>query len=67
MTLLGARGQADLLHYEDRLLMVLGEHGRAIARGLLTDAVSNDGLLEYSMVDFHREVGTSDDLGESSR
>ncbi len=61
--LLGARGQADLLHYEDRLLMVLGEHGRAIARGLLTDAASNDGLLEYSMVDFHREVGTSDDLG----
>ena len=61
--LLGARGQADLLHYEDRLLMVLGEHGGAIARGLLTDAASNDGLLQYSMVDFHREVGTSDDGG----
>ena len=61
--LLGARGQADLLHYEDRLLMVLGEHGSAIARGLLTDAASNDGLLEHSMVDRRREVGTSDDLG----
>ena len=61
--LLGARGQADMLHYEDRLVMVLGEHGSAIARGLLTDAASSDGLLEYSMVDVHQEVGTSVDGG----
>ena len=61
--LLGARGQADLLHYEDRLLMVLGEHGSAIARDLLTHAASNDGLLEYSMVDLRRDVSTSDEGG----
>ena len=41
--LLGARGQADMLHYEDRLVMVLGEQGSAIARGLLAEAVSNEG------------------------
>ena len=58
-----APGGLGRVHFQ----MVLGEHGSAIARGLLTDAASNDGLLEYSMVDLRREVGTFDEGGKSSR
>ena len=58
--LLGPRGQADLLHYEDRLRTVLGDDGCAIARSLLTHAASNNGLLELAVVDLHREMNTSD-------
>ena len=54
--LLGARGQTDLLHYEERLQMVLGERGCAVAHSLLTAAALNDGLLEYSVVEFRREL-----------
>ena len=54
--LLGARGQTDLLHYEERLQMVLGERGCAVAHSLLTAAALNDGLLEYSVVESRREL-----------
>ena len=57
--LLGARGQADLLHYEDRLQMVLGDYGCATARNLLTEAALNDGLLEYSVIESNREFSDS--------
>ena len=57
--LLGARGQADLLHYEDRLQMVLGDYGCATARSLLTEAALNDGLLEYSVVEGNQEFSES--------
>ena len=59
--LLGPRGQTDLLHYEERLQMVLGEQGNAVARRLLTAVATNDGLLEYSAVDDHFEVVDSAD------
>ena len=59
--LLGPRGQADLLHYEERLQMVLGDQGSAVAHRLLTAAAANDGLLEYSAVDDHFEVVDSTD------
>ena len=49
--LLGARGQADLSHYEDRLETVLGEKGYSIALDLLTDAALNGGLLVDSTID----------------
>ena len=54
--LLGSRGQADLLHYEDRLRMVLGAGGCATALSLLTDAALNNGLLEESMIDLQRKI-----------
>ena len=47
--LLGARGQADLQHYEERLRTVLGEAGYAIARRLLTETALS-GLLAYESV-----------------
>lgn len=61
--LLGARGQADLMHYEDRLHMVLGEEGSAVAVSLLTDAAFNGGLLEESMIDIRRETDAHLDEG----
>ena len=54
--LLGARGQTDLLHYGERLETVLGDRGCAVARSLLTAAAVNGGLLEYSVVESHREL-----------
>ena len=57
--LLGARGQADLLHYEDRLQMVLGDHGCATARSLLTEAALNDGFLGYPVVESYRKCSDS--------
>ena len=53
--LLGYRGQTGLLHYEERLQMVLGEQGNILARRLLTVAAQNDGLLKNSIVDAYRE------------
>ena len=54
--LLGARGQTDLLHYEERLQTVLGDRGCAVAHSLLTAAAVNDGLLEYRVVESRREL-----------
>ena len=54
--LLGARGQTDLLHYEERLQTVLGDRGCAVARSLLTAAAVNGGLLEYSEVEYRRQL-----------
>ena len=58
--LLGPRGRTDLLHYEERLETVLGDRGCAVARSLLTSAAVNGGLLEYSVVESHRELAEPD-------
>ena len=58
--LLGARGQTDLLHYEERLQTVLGDRACAVARSLLTAAAVNGGLLEYSEVEFRLEPAELD-------
>ena len=58
--LLGARGQADLRHYEDRLRTVLGEPGYSIARCLLTEAANNGGRLDSSTLDIRRRQAASD-------
>ena len=57
--LLGARGQTDLLHYEERLQMVLGDRACAVARSFLTAAAVKGGLVEYSEVESRRELAES--------
>ena len=53
--MLGARGQADLDHYESRLKMVLGTELYRIALELLTEAAVQDGVLLSNAVDRYRE------------
>ena len=55
--LLGARGQTDLQHYEERLRTVLGEPGYAIARRLLTETALSGGLLTYESASRHADGG----------
>lgn len=52
--LLSVRGQADLVHYEERLRMVLGDEGYTGALSLLSEAVLNSGLLTHDVIDFYR-------------
>ena len=52
--LLSVRGQGDLVHYEERLRMVLGDDGYTGALSLLSEAVVNDGLLTHPVVDLYR-------------
>ncbi len=53
--LLSVRGQRDLVHYEERLRMVLGDDGYTDALSLLSEAVVNDGLLTHSVVRLYRD------------
>ena len=62
--LLGARGQADLQHYQERLELVLGEASYITANRLLTEAASNGGLLEHSA--FDRCLGEAGSTGENN-
>ena len=62
--LLGARGQADLQHYQERLELVLGEASYITAHSLLTEAASNGGLLEHSA--FDRCLGEAGSTGENN-
>ena len=45
--MLGARGQSDLDHYENRLKIVLGPESYRDALDLLTEAAVNDGVLTH--------------------
>ena len=53
--LLSVRGQRDLVHYEERLRMVLGDDGYTDALSLLSEAVVNDGLLTHPVVRLYRD------------
>ena len=52
--LLSVRGQRDLVHYEERLRMVLGDEDYTDALSLLSEAVVNDGLLTHPVVRLYR-------------
>ena len=49
--MLGARGQTDLDHYENRLKMVLGTELYRLALDLLTEAVMDDGRLRSAAIE----------------
>ena len=53
--LLSVRGQRDLVHYEERLRMVLGDEDYTDALSLLSEAVVNDGLLTHPVVRLYRD------------
>ncbi len=53
--MLGIRGQMDLVHYEGRLRMVLGDEGYRAALEMLTEAAVNDGRLRGDAIGRHRE------------
>ncbi len=52
--LLSVRGQIDLVHYEERLRLVLGDEGYIDALSLLSEAAVNDGLLTHQVVELYR-------------
>ena len=52
--LLSVRGQASLVHYEERLRMVLGDKGYTEALSLLSEAVVNGGLLTHRIIELYR-------------
>ena len=53
--MLGIRGQMDLVHYESRLRMVLGDEGYRAALEMLTEAAVNGGRLRGDAIGRHRE------------
>ena len=53
--MLGVQGQMDLVHYEGRLRMVLGDEGYRAALEMLTEAAVNGGRLHGDAIDRHRE------------
>ena len=53
--MLGLRGQMDLVHYEGRLRMVLGDEGYRAALEMLTEAAVNGGRLHGDAIGRHRE------------
>ena len=54
--MLGIRGHADLDHYENRLKLVLGPEGYAMALDLLTEAAVANGVLDDRAVQRHGEL-----------
>ena len=54
--MLGARGQVDLDHYENRLKMVLGPDGYRNALDLLTEAAVHDGVLQRVAIARYHEL-----------
>lgn len=63
--LLSVRGQAGLVHYEERLRMVLGEEGYTQALSLLSEAVVNGGLLTHRVVELYRGESVETREGDS--
>ena len=51
--LLSVRGQVDLVHYEERLRMVLGDESYIDALSLLSEAAVYDGLLTNEVVELY--------------
>ena len=62
--LLSVRGQRDLVHYEERLRMVLGDEGYTDALSLLSEAAVNDGLLTHPVVDLYRNESATRGEGD---
>lgn len=62
--LLSVRGQIDLVHYEERLRMVLGDQDYTSALSLLSESAVSAGLLGYAVLEAYRE---SEGGGEGSR
>ena len=64
--LLSVRGQVGLVHYEERLRMVLGDGRYTEALSLLSEAVVNGGLLTHRIIELYRgeavETGEEDGL-----
>ena len=64
--LLSVRGQAGLVHYEERLRMVLGDGGYTEALSLLSEAVVNSGQLTHKVIELYRseaaETGEGDNV-----
>ena len=52
--LLSVKGQASLVHYEERLRMVLGDEGYTEALSLLSEAVVNGGQLAGHVIELYR-------------
>ena len=52
--LLSVRGQASLVHYEERLRMVLGDEGYTEALSLLSEAVVSGGRLTRDVIESYR-------------
>ena len=52
--LLSVKGQASLVHYEERLRMVLGDEGYTEALSLLSEAIVNGGRLTRDVIELYR-------------
>ena len=63
--LLSVRGQAGLVHYDERLRMVLGDEGYTEALSLLSEAVANGGLLTRQVVELYRSEPAGAGDGDS--
>ena len=63
--LLSVRGQIDLVHYEERLRMVLGDDGYTNALSLLSEAAVTGGLLAHPVVELYRREATASGEGSS--
>ena len=63
--LLSVRGQAGLVHYEERLRMVLGDVGYTESLGLLSEAVANGGLLTRQVIELYRSEPAGAGDGDS--
>lgn len=63
--LLSVRGQASLVHYEERLRMVLGDEGYTEALSLLSEAVVNGGQLTHKVIELYRSEAAN--TGEGDR
>ena len=63
--LLSVRGQAGLVHYEERLRMVLGDEGYTDALSLLSEAVVNDGQLSNKVIELYRSEAAEKGEGDS--
>ena len=63
--LLSVRGQAGLVHYEERLRMVLGDEDYTDALSLLSEAVVNGGLLTHQVIELYRSEAADTGEGDS--
>ena len=63
--LLSVRGQAGLVHYEERLRTVLGDEGYTDALSLLSEAVVNGGLLTHQVIELYRSEAADTGEGDS--
>ena len=62
---LSVRGQVDLVHYEERLRMVLGDNGYTDALSLLSEAVVSGGRLTHQVVELYRGEAVDADAEDS--